>query len=322
MKILTHAVHTSWEYEFAKTGHQIYSVDLGALGGAWNTQQRPKPDNVHLIDKECFDNGIGFNDKKVWGESDFDIAIAHTQVGYNFFKDMKIPLIYKLHTVDAEKKVDEDIEKRVNFFCFNNKEASDKWIFKDINKKRIIEHSIDTNVFCNYNGKIKKILCVGNKLPIRLDKGVENIRKLAERYEVVVCGQGNEGFQGVKGIELIEPKNLFELAEAFRNHEIFFNPADTLPMSQLEAMATGMPTIGFKARNSKNLIVCGVNGFQFDSFEKICQAIELISARPCVAKGIGEKGRKTIETRYNTNRFVREWNDILEIAVQQGYLHE
>jgi hypothetical protein len=50
MNILTHPVHTGYQFDLAATGHQFYSVPIPLTEEVfWDETSRPRPENFHLL---------------------------------------------------------------------------------------------------------------------------------------------------------------------------------------------------------------------------------------------------------------------------------
>src|SRR5579871_4337397 len=113
MNILTHPVHTGYQFDLASTGHEFYSIPIPNSGEIfWDEMSRPRPKNYHLL------QSIPEATVK------FDVALAHFYEGFETFQDLDVPIVYKEHCIRPKFEVAADCYKRVSYFSFSNEVAT------------------------------------------------------------------------------------------------------------------------------------------------------------------------------------------------------
>jgi glycosyltransferase involved in cell wall biosynthesis len=106
-----------------------------------------------------------------------------------------------------------------------------------------------------------------------------------------------------------------ELARAYASSDIFFNPSitETFGNVTLEAMASGLPSIGAAAAGSKSLIENGVTGYLAEpNAASFAEKIALLGADQALRHRFGGKARE------HSTRF--SWDAVLDELV--GHYHE
>jgi glycosyltransferase involved in cell wall biosynthesis len=297
MRILVHAAHTSYEYELAKTGFDFYSVYLGGPDNWWDEWQRPLPKNWHKIEKQDINNN-------------YDLCIVGTDVGYEAFKNLEIPIIYKVHC-DMNDYDLNGMSNRVKFFVFSNPELANKIKIEDRRKIVVIKNGVDTNLFNKWIGNIINPLSVGNKLPARKDKGYDKILEITKIFRLVLIGVGNDNIDAIK----CSSKGLENMASYYRQFRVFFNPANSLPMSSLEAMSTGMPIVSFEPYNLKGLIKNDYNGYIVKDTDEAIEKIRTLLHDYDKAAYLGSNARKEILKQFDSKYFIKNWINIINKCV-------
>jgi glycosyltransferase involved in cell wall biosynthesis len=303
MNILTHPVHTGYQYDLSQTGHHFYSLDMPGNGEVfWDERSRPVSPNFHRL-RRLMD-----------ADAKFDLILAHYNRGYHALKQLDLPLIYKEHCVRKRFNVPEEWLKRTTFFCFASRTAAERWVippeFQD--RKVIIGMGMDLQVYSQYKGTAARVLVVGQNIASRgNEKGLGNLLPLSEMLPITVVGNGNEPVRGAIG----PAKTYEELLACYQNHRVFLNPSNLLGMSTLEAMATGMPVVSFRMLNS-DVIENGVNGFLVDSVDEAVRALKRLLKDQKLARELGAGARATIEKRFSKYKFIERWNVLFERAIQ------
>jgi len=302
MNILTHPVHTGYQYDLAQTEHEFYSLDTPGTGEIfWDTRSRPQPKNYHRL-KRLMD-----------AEVKFDLILAHYNIGYHSLKQLDRPLIYKEHCIRREFEVASEWLERISYFSFASQTAASRWLVRPEFEKRkvLIGMGMDLDTYGGYTGSIRRVLAVGQNICLRgEEKGYDNLLRLSKEFPITVVGQGNERIPGAVG----PAENYAELIEYYRTHRVFLNPSNLLGMSTLEAMATGMPVVSFRMLNS-DLIVNRQNGFVVDDVENARRVLNQLLHDRDLAQVTGKNARATIEKKFPKVAFVNRWNALFRQAV-------
>src|ERR1700722_1890510 len=116
MNILTHGVHTGYQFDLAKTGHEFYSLEIpGSHEVFWDGRSRPRPLNYHRI--------------KFTEELDvkMDLALVHFDFGFHCLKHWNLPLIFKEHCLREPFVVPSDWIARIAYYSFASRKAAARW---------------------------------------------------------------------------------------------------------------------------------------------------------------------------------------------------
>lgn len=301
LRILTHTVHTSYEYEMTKIpGVEIYAVHLGASvlpKEPWSEWMRPMPDNYHVVD---------LAEVESWP---FDVVIVHTLEGYDAFKHLPLPLIYKVHTIDAPWRVIPEMQDRVAAFVFNQKEACDAWMVEEASKKYIIDHSIDFQDFKGWQRDVTApLITTGSFLAHRHDKGTSNIIAVDALYGLTVLGGWNDDLNVRK---IVKPRSMAEYIALLQAAGAYFCPGPGFSMAALEAMCVGVPIITMPTQNLSDFLVHERNCFVANDVGEVSEYLNTIKKYPSVAIEISEQARLDIMQRYNPLKFQQAWESVI-----------
>jgi glycosyltransferase involved in cell wall biosynthesis len=287
MRIVTHPVHTGYDFEFAKTGNDYF-----CMHGKWNEKQRPKPANWTLI-----------GDPKE--HAPYDVAVVGSYPGFDQAKDLKCPMVFNLLADASSRTMPAHIEERIDIACFLGVEAAERWKMNDDSKKRVIELGIDPVAFDGWKveGNKWNVLTVGTLIPSRWEKGYMQLKDLHDLVPVEIVGFGNESMKGSVG-ELPHDK----LVERYQKTRVYFNPGCVIGISVAEAMMTGMPLVTFRPINLCDLVKHGVNGFIADTVDEAADYIKLLLSDQKLASYLGANARRTALDRFHVSKFASQWN--------------
>ncbi len=319
MRILTHPVHTAWEYEFAKIGHEIYTVipndftrfshdGWGSAGatlvggdGVWNARNRPMPANVKTISLE----------EALRGK--FDVCIAHTIPWLEKLKNVSCPIIFKVHTIPPSDFIPDWAEEVISAVTFNGEMAMKSTIIKRQIFRNVIRVPIDSTVFDGHIGDHKRCLSITNLIRTRPEKRLDRLNRIASIVPVDLVGGGKEGIPYALG----EAQSFEELLSCYRHYAVFLEVANQVSMSCLEAMTVGMPVVLFppNSRNSSSFLKSGENCLVVETEETAAKAIQFLLNNPAERKKFGEKARLTVLNRFEAAHFRRQWDELLENVV-------
>src|ERR1700761_6982247 len=102
MNILTHPIHTGYQFDLAATGHQFYSLPIPETKEVfWDERSRPCPKNSPLLPSLAE------------APVKFDLALVHLPKGFEQFQHLDIPIIYKEHCITPELVVPPNYRQRV-----------------------------------------------------------------------------------------------------------------------------------------------------------------------------------------------------------------
>ena len=330
MNILLVNWHEPFIYNLSKIGHFFYIIEPQVLGlkrmGAdeeekWRQNIRPFPENANNITnikalKECLKS------------NKIDLSVAFTYLDIAFLKYIDIPKIffpltslnnefnqyppeYKNIMCECISPLFQDIYPAYLAPSFMKKElggwGTDGYIFN-------ASAGVDHTEYYSYTGEIPSVIRVGNHLKIRNFYNYDIQSEVFKDIPHLILGI-NPGIENSRAAE-----NWEDLKNCLQKYRVFFATYDPnfqemfAPMSQLEAMATGMPVVA--TPHPKSIIVDGENGFVSDDPAVLREKILLLLNNHELAKRLGEKARQTVINLYGFDKYKTEWEYILREAIK------
>lgn len=284
MKILIHPMHTAYDFEFAKTGHEFFSMN-----GTWDTSQRPKPANWHLIGEPT---------------GTYDVAVCVSLDMVERMSKARAPVIVNFLSDWGSGLIPEDVESKVAKVSFLGPESAAAWRMKDDSKKSIIAMGIDETLYCGYRGDKGGVLTVGGCIPKRpYEKGLQNLIDIDRRVALTLMGPVNDGLRCAYGMVSHE-----RLVGMYREFAVYVNPGPVIGISVAEAMTAGMPVVTFRTINLKGLIQDGKNGFIVDTVDQAVDRIKMLLAEPALRSSMSAAARMTAVSWFGLMKFISEWN--------------
>jgi len=325
LNILTFATHERYEQNLCKTGHEFYCLNIGKQ---WDVDYAEIPENYHIIDQ-------------IPDYLDFDLILAHTgceraQIAHDILSSSKglnknstgIPIIRHNHVL-PDIRYDTGIQIQMNkntlydVFSFISRYSMNQWGFKD---GFVVEHGVDTS-FWNPGKEKRDNVCLSvvndwanrdwccgfnlwkDLVGIILGSGTKN-NPFKVELPVRVLGK-NPGFS--------EPaKSINELRYAYQRSRIFLNTSlhSPVPTVLLEAMACGCAIISTANCMIPDIIEHGVNGLISNDPRELKSYINILLNDEKLANKLGENASKTIDTKYNLDRFIKSWNNLFYSTVE------
>ena len=109
-----------------------------------------------------------------------------------------------------------------------------------------------------------------------------------------------------------------DVPELMRQASIFVRPStlEGMPLTVLEAMASGLPVIATPVGGTPELVEDGVNGYlvPVDDHVALADSIVRLFDNPVIAKGMGKRGREMVEANHT-------W-DAMAVQTERVYLEE
>jgi hypothetical protein len=313
LNILTFATHERYEENLCKTGHNFYSL---AIGKTWDTDYAPVPENYHIVNT-------------IPDYIDFDLILTHTScdrmfqayqhltgLSINDGNRTGIPILRHTHVlpdvrfdvaaqIAAFKQYPRDRDSFISAYNMG------QWGSTDAS---VVEHGVDTE-FWKPDYSIEQdntCLSVVNDWPNRdWCCGFNLWNRTVQGLPVKVYGK-SPGFS--------EPANSTEhLREIYQSSRIFYNTSlhSPVPSVLLEAMACGCAIVSTENCMIPEIIENGVNGFMSNDDNELSERLKSLLSDPKRAETIGRNARKTIVEKYNIDRFVDSWNNLLYSTVNE-----
>jgi len=311
LNILTFATHERYEQNLCKTGHNFYSL---ALGKTWDTDYGQVPENYHIINS-------------IPDYIDFDLILAHTDcerlAGVHKYLSgtddrssnrTHIPILRHNHVLpdirhDVNQQKAAAVNPTVNWYSFISNFSRDAWGFNQ-DSSIVIEHGIDTDFWTpGSEERDNSCLSVVNDWPNRdWCCGFNLWRQTSQGLPVKVYGKSTGFSEPAKSTE--------HLRQIYQNSKIFYNTSlhSPVPTVLLEAMACGCAVVSTETCMIPEVIQHGVNGLLSNDPRELRAYLEMLLNNSAVADKLGKNARKTIEQRYNLDRFIKCWNKAFELA--------
>jgi glycosyltransferase involved in cell wall biosynthesis len=112
-----------------------------------------------------------------------------------------------------------------------------------------------------------------------------------------------------------------EMARLYADHDIFVFPSlvEGMPLTLLEAMATGMPVVTTNTCGMADVVEDGMNGLLVPAAdaEKLAEGIERFCQSTDLRKRLGLAGQETMR-RYTWERVTEQMEKVFELAARSG----
>ena len=174
---------------------------------------------------------------------------------------------------------------------------------------RVVEHGVRPLTQDVYHGDVERGLVVVNHLQRRGRRlGADLYQQLIERVPLTLVGMGSETMPGGWG----EASQL-ELPKHMASHRFFLHPVryTSLGLALIEAMLIGQPVVGLATTELATVIRSGENGYIDNRPEALADTMGRLLRDPGLAREWGERGRQLARERFNIDRFVADWMQVL-----------
>jgi glycosyltransferase involved in cell wall biosynthesis len=315
LNILTWHIHGNYLFYLAQVPHRFYLPvkDGNPEGYGGRLPGMPWPDNVVEVPAERI--------------ADLDLDVVLFQSKKNYVEDRSIlsdaqrrlPQVYLEHDppretpTDTKHPFDDPTGLLIHVTAFNE-------LMWDNGRTptRVIEHGVIIPEDARYTGEIERGLVVVNGLPKRGRRlGADVFEAVRHKIPLDLVGMGAEAVGGLGEV------GHAELPSLMARYRFFFNPIryTSLGLAVCEAMTVGMPIVALATTEMTTVVENGVSGYADTSVDVLVERMRRLLADSSEAARLGAGARRTAERRFNIERFVRDWNALLDDAVR-GVRHE
>ena len=180
---------------------------------------------------------------------------------------------------------------------------------------RVIEHGVTVPDDVRYSGELPRGICAVNGIASRGRRlGADVLQRVCEDdVRVDLVGMESELCGGLGEV----PHDQLPAFEA--HYRFFFNPIryTSLGLSVCEAMMIGMPIVGLATTEMPAVIENGVSGYVDTNVGTLIECMRRLVEDPAEARHLGEGARQTALSRFNIDRFLRDWDDALTVVTDR-----
>jgi glycosyltransferase involved in cell wall biosynthesis len=310
LNVLTWHVHGNYLFYLSQVPHRFYlPVKEGKPEGyGGRLPGMPWPDNVVDVPAERV--------------PDLDLDVVLFQSRKNYLEDrailsdtqQRLPRIFLEHDpprespTDTKHAFDDPDGLLVHVTAFN-----DLMWDNGRTPTRVIEHGVIVPDDVHYTGEIERGLVVVNGLPKRGRRlGADVFEAVRKQVPLDLVGLGAEAVGGLGEV------GHSELPSLMARYRFFFNPIryTSLGLAVCEAMTVGMPIVALATTEMATVVENDVSGYADTSVDILVERMRRLLEDPSEAARLGAGARRTAERRFNIERFVRDWNDVLDAAVR------
>lgn len=304
--ILTFDTHERYQTQLCKTGHNFYSFRYPNCK-VWDTTYAPLPPNYYVMPDNYIINGVGFDfilAQSKWGQ--FQAAKYIQQI-------FPVPIVVLEHTLPIPSWPSQQLEAlrqmKGNINVYTSDYAVREW--KHMGVSFVVHHSVDTEIF-NPGENVRNthgILSVVNDFANRdYCCNYEGWKRVTKDLPVRLVGNSPGISEAAPSVEA--------LVNEYRSMDVFFNSStiSPVPTALLEAMACGCAVVSTATCMIPEIIENGVNGFTSNDEGELRGYLEKLLSNSDLRAELGHNAVKTIREKFSEERFVREWNQVFDLA--------
>jgi len=313
LRILTWHVHGSYLYYLTQAPHDFYLPTKpgkpegygGRLPGFdWG-------ENVYDIDAAAVQHQdfdcIMFQSAKNYEQDQYEILSPEQRRLPRLFLEHDPP---RQSPTDTRHRVDDPDVLLVHVTAFNQ-------LMWDCGRTptRVVEHGVTVPADLCYSGEIPKGIVVVNGLRSRGRRlGLDIFEQVRQYIPLDLVGMDAKSLGGLG--EVSHPV----LPKLMTRYRFFFHPIryTSLGLAVCEAMCLGMPIVGLATTELPTVIENGVSGYIHTDPSVLVKQMQRLIDDPALAQRLSQGARQTGQSRFNIQRFVRDWNAVLAEAIARG----
>lgn len=177
---------------------------------------------------------------------------------------------------------------------------------------RVIEHSVAIDPSVRYRGDRAEGMVMVNELQRRgRMAGFDLFEEVRRQVPVTVMGMKSAEIGGIGEI------HYRHLHRRLAEYRFLFSPMrySSLPLAVIEAMTIGMPIVALATTELPTVIENNVHGFVSCNPAELVEKMRYLLDNPAEAKRMGEQARQLALRRFGLDRFVRDWNRLMNELV-------
>jgi GT2 family glycosyltransferase/glycosyltransferase involved in cell wall biosynthesis len=349
LRILTYRWHCGHQYELWKLPHDFtLACGLTRLCDRWDYRSRPLPASAHFEDLDALDLAsfdaciLHFDENSLAPEkSNGVLAPDWGALFQHLRKNVAAPLVavchgtpqfkgqydHRLERPDLAIETDEPERRRLVEFLgdtlvvCNSHQAAAEWGFK---RSRVIWHGFDPAEYPPAR-RAKKILTVAESIKTRPHyRGFYLYEKVTRDVPCDILSGDMPN-----AVRVIEPSRAARTLSEYggrwfrnyvdlvRDYAIFFNPTlrSPMPRARGEAMLCGLATVSAENHDVARFVEQGVDGFYATEPGELNEQLKFLARDERVARAMGEAGRKKAMSVFHIDRYLAEWQALLDELV-------
>ena len=317
MRVLLWHVHGSWTTAFVQGGHSYLVPVLPDRGpdGRGRAQTWDWPDSVvEVPPAELAD--VDVDVVVLQRPEELDGLATRWLGGRRPGRDL--PVVYLEHNAPQGRinELRDPAADRPDLVIVHVTHYNDLFWDAGTTPTRVIEHGI-VDPGHRYTGELARAAVVINE-PLRRARitGTDLLPRLAGTAPVDLFGMGVAGV-AVAGVPPFEdlPQHRLHAELARRRVYVHTSRWTSLGLSLLEAMHLGMPVVALATTEAVRAVPpeAGVLSTRVDD---LVEAVRRFVDDPGLARAQGDKARGAVLERYRLERFLADWDELLEEVVR------
>ncbi|MBW2078875.1 MAG: glycosyltransferase [Deltaproteobacteria bacterium] len=208
----------------------------------------------------------------------------------------------------------------------NSYQAQEEWKFKN---SIVIWHGFDPLMYppSQHN---EKVISIPGDIKARphyrgLNFYRSVLRKVHSQFDILADGMPNSVRKPPLNKEYYKTENEWGLANFLNythflsSYGIFFNPTMKSPMPRTrgEALMAGLALVTTSNHDAKSFIDHGYNGFLSDDVVECSLILQELIENKSLRRKVGEKGRELAIDLFHVNRFLTDWQNVVQRVVDK-----